>query len=380
MNICVVSPSYPTTKTIDFVFVDQLCRALAKEGHQVSIIAPQSITKAIMRRVPIVKRNSVVQVDGGNDIKLFRPIYLSFGNNKYLSRLNAAGFNYAVVHAFKTIKNIPDVCYGHFWESAYSVYSSAKKNDIPLIVSSGEELITIRNNYSQHKLKDFIKYISGIISVSKKNKNEIIGAGLANEQSVCVIPNAVDPTIFFKKDRLQLRKELGYDQEYFIVAFVGQFTKRKGANRLSNALTSLADHSIKAFFIGNGPELPDYKGIIFKDRLPHDRLSDFLNCADIFVLPTDNEGCSNAIIEAMACGLPIVSSDLPFNYDILNKNNALLVDPHNVPEIAIAIKTLKNDHALRLRMSEKSYATALDLTLPKRAQKIIEYIENITSE
>jgi teichuronic acid biosynthesis glycosyltransferase TuaC len=379
MNICVVSPSYPTAKTIDFVFVDQLCRAIAKEGHQVSIIAPQSITKAIMRRVPIVKRSTVVRVDGGIDIKLFRPIYLSFGNVKILAWLNRIGFNTAVAHTFNKSKTLPDVCYGHFWEAAYSIYSSAKKNNIPLFVSSGEELITIRINYSQHKLKEFLEYISGIISVSQKNKDEIIQAGLANEQNVRVIPNAVDPTMFFKKNRFTLREELGYDQEYFIVAFVGQFAKRKGANRLSSAMTSLADHSIKAFFIGNGPELPDYEGIIFKDRLPHERLSDFLNCADIFVLPTDNEGCSNAIIEAMACGLPIVSSDLPFNHDILNKNNALLVDPYNVSEIASAIKTLKDDYALRMKMSENSHATALDLTLPKRAQKIIEYIKNLTS-
>ena len=53
MHICVISHSYPTSKTIDFVFVDQLCREFADKGVRVSIVAPQSLTKCIFRGIPI---------------------------------------------------------------------------------------------------------------------------------------------------------------------------------------------------------------------------------------------------------------------------------------------------------------------------------------
>ena len=94
----------------------------------------------------------------------------------------------------------------------------------------------------------------------------------------------------------------------------------------------------------------------------------------MFVLPSLAEGCSNVIVEAMACGLPIVSSDLPFNYDILDSSNSILVNPMNVQEIADAIVKLKNDEPLRLTLSEGALKKTSDLTIEKRVTKILKFI------
>ena len=74
----------------------------------------------------------------------------------------------------------------------------------------------------------------------------------------------------------------------------------------------------------------------------------------MFCLPTLNEGCSNAIVEAIACGLPIISSNLPFNDDILDSSNALLVNPESVDDIASAIKQLMDNSDLRQKLAEGS--------------------------
>ena len=374
MNICIVSPGYPTLKTIDFIFVDQLCRAIAMKGNNVTIIAPQSLTKSVLRGIPIIKRHSSIPLSNGYKMSLYRPFYISFGNNKKMKKFNERFFNKSVERALSEIKVIPDVCYGHFWKAVYSIYPFAKRNDIPLIASSGEELITFHNDYLEEDLKGFISYVKGVISVSTKNKNEIIKAGLALEDSCKVISNAINSKLFYRKNKIELRKYFGYNEEDFIVAFVGQFTERKGVKRLSNALTLLNDDNIKVLFIGTGTETPSYNEFLIKGAVSHDLLPDYLNCADIFVLPTSNEGCSNAIIEAMACGLPIISSDLPFNYDILNKKNAILVDPYDITAIANAIKFLKVNEDKRNEMSSNAIKTSLELTLDKRAQKVLEYI------
>ena len=376
MKICIVSPSYPTTSTHEFVFVDQLCRAIANEGHYVSIIAPQSITKSIVRRVPLVKKHTVLTVEHGIDMILLRPWFISFGNRKYLKRLSNILFNGAVRRAFGQLKNDPQICYGHFWESAFSIYPMAKKYGFPLIVSSGEEEITINKNYSMDTLKEFLGYISGIISVSTKNRSDIVRLGLAEEHSCRIIPNAVDHTLFYKKDKYKLRNELGFNQNHFIIAFVGQFNERKGVNRLSSALDLLGDESIKALFIGDGVDYPEYAGAVFCGTVDHNVLPDYLNCADLFVLPTSNEGCSNAIIEAMACGLPIISSDLSFNYDILNHENSIMINPYDIQAIADAIQTLKDDTRLLSSLSAAAYDTSLNLRISERATRVIEYIEN----
>jgi len=377
MHICVVSPGYPTLKTIDFVFVDQLCRFFAKKGIKVSIIAPQSLTKSILRHIPIAQKFSIIKISNGNHINLYRPFYITLGNSKYFKHINMLSFNKAVIGAFNNIEEKPDVCYGHFWEAVYSVYPLARKYKIPLIASSGEELITFHEDYTIEKLDEFTKYVKGVISVSNKNKNEIIEAGLATEDRCRVILNAIDPTLFYRKNKSGLRARFGYNEKEFIVAFVGQFSERKGARRLSDAMTSLKDPSIKALFMGTGSETPDYNGILFQGTVPHELLPDYLNCADVFVLPTSNEGCSNAIIEAMACGLPVISSDLPFNYDILNEGNSILINPYDINAIANAINYLKDNPEISHEMSVNAIKTSSELTLTKRTEKIIEYIQTL---
>ena len=87
-----------------------------------------------------------------------------------------------------------------------------------------------------------------------------------------------------------------------------------------------------------------------------------------------NEGCSNAIVEAIACGLPIISSNLPFNDDILDSSNALLVNPESVDDIASAIKQLMDNSDLRQKLAEGSKEKAKSLRIEFRAKKIIEFI------
>jgi teichuronic acid biosynthesis glycosyltransferase TuaC len=375
MHMFVISPGYPTPKTIDFIFVDQLCQALAKKGIKITIIAPQSLTKSIIRRVPLASYFRIIPINNGKEITLFRPLYLTLGNFKWFKRFNKKNFNKSIKYALNKINKTPDICYGHFWESAYSAYPYAKEYNIPLFVSSGEELISIQKNYSFDKLKDFVEYVNGVISVSTKNKNEIINAKLADDDKCKVIPNAIDPKLFYKKNKNELRKLLNFSTDDFIVAFVGQFTERKGVLRLSKALNNLNDPSIKAMFIGAGPQVPDYKQIIHQGIVDHSVLPDYLNCADVFVLPTINEGCSNSIIEAMACGLPIISSDMSFNHDILDDKNSLLIDPRNIGEIAKAIRMIKTSNAFRIKLSENALLTSSKLSIEKRADRIIEYIQ-----
>lgn len=374
MHLCVVSPGFPTSKTIDFVFVEQLCKAFSKQGNKITVIAPQSITKSIIRGVPIMNKKSIVNVLDGHDIILYRPYFFSFGNSKISRKITERSFNKSVQNSLRNIKQLPDVCYGHFWKAVYAIYPYAKKNKIPLIASSGEELVTFHNDYSINELKGFIKYIKGVISVSTKNKNENIEVGLTKKNKCKVILNAVDETLFQIKDKIELRKSLGFNERDFIVAFVGQFNERKGVLRLSNALSLIKDDSIKAIFMGSGIENPDYTGTIFKGTVSHDILPDYLNCADVFVLPTLNEGCSNAIIEAMACGLPIISSNLPFNTDLLNKSNSILVNPNDINEISTSIKFLKDNEKIRKEMALKAIETSKGLTISKRAENILKFI------
>ncbi len=373
MRICVLSHSFPTSKTIDFVFVDQLCRAFADLGHRVTVIAPQSLTKCIVRHVPIVRRHSYYKTAKGNTIELYRPYYISVGKSGI--KLFRGGFAKAVGRVFHRLKSKPDVCYGHFWQCIHALYPLAKEANIPLCGASGEEDVAFYVHTSKNYNEKVCQYLSGIVSVSTKNQQECLSLGLITPDKSVVIPNAIDQSLFRKLYKAECRQKLGLSQSDFIVAFVGQFVPRKGTLRLNEALKKLNDSNIKAVFIGSGPEDPDYAGIVYKGRVSHDDVPVWLNAADVFVLPTENEGCCNAIVEAMACGLPVISTDAPFNYDILNENNSIMVNCHDIDDVAAAISKLKNNPNLTQRLGEGALVVAESLSITKRAERIIEFMQ-----
>ena len=150
-------------------------------------------------------------------------------------------------------------------------------------------------------------------------------------------------------------------------------SERKGIERLAEACRGAQD--IRLLTLGTGPKEVRGDNITLVGKVAHEKIPEYLSAADIFALPTLAEGCCNAIVEAMACGLPIVSSDLDFNHDILNTSNSILVNPLNIEEIANAVSLLRQDEALRKRLSLGALETARGLALPIRAARIINFIE-----
>lgn len=375
MHICVITIDYPSPGYPVYTFVEQLCVELAKQGHEISVVAPQNVISILTRKrkkVNLIRK----QQYGDGKITIHSPYTITGYSipciGKWINRV--AG--YFTRRYMRKHKINPDVYYSHFWRAGLWTYKEAKRNSKPFFVASGESSIALKNNSKY--IDDYCNYVKGVICVSTKNKNESIKNGLTTEDKCVVIPNAIDNNLFYPKDKSALRKKLGFPEDAFIVAFVGYFSKRKGSDRLSEAIKLINDPEVKSIFIGadTGENAsPSCAGILFQGRVKHESIPDYLNCADVFVLPTLREGCCNAIIEAMACGLPVISSDRDFNYDILDDTCAIMVEPSNVDEISDAIKKLYDDISLRGRMSRGALSKAKDLTIDLRTKKIVEFIK-----
>lgn len=78
----------------------------------------------------------------------------------------------------------------------------------------------------------------------------------------------------------------------------------------------------------------------------------------------------------MACGLPVISSNLPFNWDVLDETNSIMVDPENIDEIAHAIKCLHDDVPLRERLAVGALRKAESLTIDQRSKAIVEFVKS----
>ena len=379
MKICVVSQGFPYPGLPFFTFVGELCKEMAKQGEEITVVSPQSIFKPLLRGEPRIPLKNTIAIEGGKDITVYTPKVFSVGAFPKIGvKINHFFVQRAITRTIKKYVKEVDVFYGHFFFEGFHALPEALRRNKPIIVASGETNVTYRKEYTPH-LMEYKERLKGIIFVSTKNKDEAIKYGLTDGSNSVILPNSVDSKLFKLLDRNKCREELGFSKDDFIVSFVGYFTDRKGSRRVSDAITALQDKGIKSIFIGKNTQgehvEPNCEGIIFKDSLDHDKIPEYLCASDIFVLPTLAEGCPNAVVEALACGLPVVSSDRKFNYDVLNETNSILVDPNDVEAISLAIKKLKDDKELRDRLSQGAIKMAEGLTIHERARKIREFIK-----
>ncbi len=373
-HICIVTEFWPTADDPMYTFVRQLVCAIADLGVTCSVIAPQSISRTFLRGKANRPFYWSDTSKAGSRIDIYQPRYVSFSNFKVLRSMTNILFRKVALRAFSRLKEKPDAIYAHFWHSGITAAMIGQRYDLPVFIATGESKITVRDRFSKKTVDNCAEAVSGVICVSTKNLEESVNLKLTTPHKAIVLPNSIDSAVFYPEDKMMLRAQLGFDGYDFIVAFTGAFSDRKGILRLSEALKERND--VKSIFIGSGEQRPDNDGILFCGKLPHEEVVHYLNAADVFVLPTKAEGCCNAIIEAMACGLPIISSDLSFNDDILDGTCSVRIDPNKIDEIAAAIKLLHDNKNLRLKLADGALKKSKDLHICARAEKIIDFINS----
>ena len=360
------------------VFFRNLIYSIADRGCNCTVIMPLSIThygkKAF--RVPYEVDDITPK---GNHVRVFFPKCITYSAKKIgtwnTGRLSEHSFQKAAVRAALKIKDKFDCVYGHFFlEGGLAATAVGRKLSIPSFIAYGECSYETEVEYSYGEIKEYeLKSLKGIITVSTDNSNELKRQKIFDNFPKLLAPNGIDPKLFHKMDKIECRKKLKIPEDLFVVGFVGGFIERKGTARLLEAVNRV--DGAYAAFAGKGEEKPEGQRVVFCDAMEHDSIPVLLNAADVFVLPTLAEGCCNAVIEAMACGLPVISSDLPFNHDILNEKNSILINPMNINEIRDAIDRIKKDQGLRKRLSQEALKTAEQLTIEARTDNILEFIK-----
>lgn len=364
-------------------FFQALIFAVADSGVECTVIAPVSITH-YKRDVSKIKYCTTDVTNSGKNIRIFHPKYISYSSKK-IGNLNTGyysekAFQKAAIKCSMRLKEEFDFVYGHFFlTGGLAAVRIGRDRDIPSFIAYGEcdYESQVRSDYGNIKKGD-LEGLSGIISVSSKNTKELNELAIVNDVPIITAPNSTDLKLFYKKDKTECRKKLGLPQDKFIVGFVGGFIERKGDKRLFAAVNQI--EGVYVAFAGRGDNPPVGEKVVFCKALDHEVVSDFLNAIDVFCLPTLSEGSCNAIVEAMACGCPIISSDLPFNDDALDDNNSIRINPNSIDEIKKAILKLFGNRVERNRLSQESLKRASEFSIEKRAERILSFIEMCSSK
>ena len=358
------------------VFFQNLIFAIADKGVKCTVISPVPVTK-YRRRVKEIPQKTIHKTLKGNEVTVYYPRYIS-ASSKQIGKFNTEVlserfFESAAIQTVKKLKCSFDFVYGHFvLYGGLAAIKIGKLLNIPSFFAYGEcdFKAEVGNTYGIPKKKE-IKGLTGIISVSNKNTRELKSLGFVNSIPIITVPNSTDLSLFYKMDKVNCRKKLGIPKDKYVVGFVGGFIDRKGDKRLLQAVNQIDD--VYVAFAGRGEDKPSGDRVVFCDAMEHEQIPILLNAVDVFVLPTLAEGSCNAIVEAMACGLPIVSSNLPFNDDVLDDKNSIRINPISVDEIKDAIIKLK-DLDIREEMGKNAWNIAQGLSIEARAEKILAFI------
>ena len=217
-------------------------------------------------------------------------------------------------------------------------------------------------------IKKVLKNADGIFAVSKALRQEIIATGVSGiAEKTKLSWNSVDITKFSLKDDDSFKKEFGlFDKP--IVLFVGNLIKRKNVGALLEA-KKIAKSDYYLVIVGDGPLSKKLRKKVEDENIPDviftgsrtDVENIIPNC-DFLVLPSFSESFGLVLIEALACGQPVIGSDVGGISEIINEDVGLLVNPNDISLISNSIDRLVDDEELRAKLSANARNRAKDFS------------------
>ncbi len=209
------------------------------------------------------------------------------------------------------------------------------------ITLRGTEVPLARSN-RRHLMLRALADATQIFSVADALKRHVVALGVPAGK-VRVVGNGVDIEKFYPEDRRACRQALGLAEQARVLITVGGLVERKGFHRVIDCLPDLKGRlgDVHYLVVGGASGEGDMSGrlrqqvkdlglkerVHFLGAIAPERLRHVLSAADLFVLATRNEGWANVLLEAMACGLPIVTTDVGGNREVVCRDSLGIIVP-----------------------------------------------------
>lgn len=397
MRIAFVSRMFPHPgRQVAGVFVLEQAKAVAKRGIEVEVICPIPFPfymPSAWMETKTIGRTRVSSLDG------LRVTYMSYPHvavklSSTLESRSLATHLGGVVRGLHRDKRI-DVLHAHaLFPTGYATTVIGRRLGIPVVCTAhGSDVHThpLRNRGIARITRATIRTADRIVAVSEDLRSRICRLEPENN-GIEVIYSGVDPSRFgIRSASPRLRSDLGLPEDGVGICTVSRLDVAKGIPELMKVFEVLHRKVPGAWLliVGDGPLdgqvrewAARFAGRVFvAGAVPHSAVSEYLNAADVFVLPSHREGVPVAILEAMACGLPVVSTSVGGIPEVvMDSVTGYLVEVGDLSALSAKLEQLINEPELRRRMAARARALVHDRFLWRHGAERLEDVYRQVTE
>jgi len=354
MRVLAISGLFPRSTAPTFgLFVLQRLAALAERGAIVRVISPlPSVPPGpLPSRYVRMRATPARETVGGLDVWFPRYFMLP----RIGMRWQAAGYARGIRRLVRRMVDEyrPDVLDVHYlYPDACGVARVAKELGVPYVCSArGSDVHVLAGFRSvRSQIRESLAGAAAVVAVSRGLAKRMRDLQLYDGR-IEIIPNGVDTERFRPGSRTEARARLGLPAEGRHIVCVAGLVPVHGHELLLRALAHTdAPPELVLHLVGQGPlqsslarlarDLDVPKRVVFEGTVPHEQIPDWFAAVDGAVQLSRSAGSPNAVLESIACGTPVLASDIPEMREALDSPGTGLLVPREVPAVARGLRRL----------------------------------------
>jgi teichuronic acid biosynthesis glycosyltransferase TuaC len=244
----------------------------------------------------------------------------------------------------------PDVVLSYWlYPDAFGAMHAARRAGLPLVVGARGSDLRVRDAVSRRLTRPVLHAAGRILVVSEDLGRVAARDYDADPARIRAIPNGCDARIFHPRDRNDARAALGIDADAELVVYVGRLVPEKGLRELLDAMATLAPQrpKLQLALVGEGPMRAELDAKVAADPAlrvhlpgaqgPHE-VACWMAASDLVTLPSYSEGHPNVLVEALACGRPVVATPVGGIPEVVDADCGLLVAARDPVALAAGLR------------------------------------------
>lgn len=244
----------------------------------------------------------------------------------------------------------PDLVLAYWlYPDGYGAERAASTLGLPCVLGARGSDIHVRSPFNAWMTRRAIRRADTLLTVSNAMRRHAVSCYGADAMRTHTIVNGFDTEVFRPRAQAPLRARLGLAAQARVIAYVGRLVESKGLVELVDAFAALrtTDKRVYLALVGDGvmrarlAAMIEAKGLSGNVSMPGAmepcNVAEWIGAADVLTLPSWSEGYPNVVVEAIACGRPVVATDVGGTREIVDARNGLLVPPRDPAALADAL-------------------------------------------